>query len=86
MLAQWMIDSTTGKDRLRAGLPAAWKVGDKTGTSGDGWFNDVAVAWPGEGKRPIIIASYLWAPATPDDAANAVHEKVGELVGALFPA
>ncbi|MBW4329509.1 class A beta-lactamase [Stakelama sp. CBK3Z-3] len=84
MLGEWLVDSTTGSDRLRAGLPADWKVGDKTGTSGDGWFNDVAIAWPGEGKRPIIIASYLWAPDTPDNAANAVHAKVGELVGALF--
>ncbi|GGO98113.1 class A beta-lactamase [Stakelama pacifica] len=83
-LAQWMIDSETGLKRIRAGLPVNWKAGDKTGTSGDGWYNDVAVAWPGEGRRPIVIASYLWAPDGQPDAADAVHAKIGELVGALF--
>jgi len=34
-LIAWMKDCKTGLDRLRAGLPADWVTGDKTGT-GDG--------------------------------------------------
>ena len=33
-LRQWMIESTTGLKRVRAGLPADWVAGDKTGNSG----------------------------------------------------
>lgn len=60
-LALWMVDTTTGLRRLRAGLPAHWRVGDKTGTAliadlGD-QYNDVAVAWP-PGRAPIVIAAY----------------------------
>lgn len=60
-LAQWLVDTTTGLRRIRAGLPADWRVGDKTGTAliedlGD-QYNDVAVAWP-PGRGPIVIAVY----------------------------
>ena len=47
----------TGLDRLRAGLPAGWRVGDKTGTGANGAANDVAIAWP-PGRPPILIACY----------------------------
>ena len=32
--------------RTRAGLPAEWRVGDKTGSGPRGEANDVAVGWP----------------------------------------
>ncbi len=84
-LIGWMEASTTGKERLRAGLPANWRVGDKTGTSGDGWFNDIAIATPpGAGRKPILIACYIDAPGADTTRANAAHAKVGALVGALF--
>lgn len=82
-LIGWMEASPTGKDRLRAGLPRSWRVGDKTGTSGDGYVNDVAIATP-PGRKPILITCYLDAPGLPPAQANAAHAKVGELVGLLF--
>jgi beta-lactamase class A len=33
-LRRWMIESTTGLKRVRAGLPENWVAGDKTGNSG----------------------------------------------------
>jgi beta-lactamase class A len=59
-LTNWLIECQTGLDRLRGGLPANWRAGDKTGTS-DGVHNattDVAIAWPPD-RAPIIIASFL---------------------------
>src|SRR5262249_16957645 len=53
-LYAWLVASTPGRDRLRAGLPKEWRAGAKAGTGGNGAFNDVAIAWP-PGKRPIII-------------------------------
>jgi beta-lactamase class A len=35
-LVAWLIANQTGDKRLRAGLPAGWKVGDKTGSWSDG--------------------------------------------------
>lgn len=83
-LIGWMVASSTGRTRLRAGLPQNWRVGDKTGTSGEGWVNDIAVAWvPGRAK-PIVIACYIDAPNVPTATAEAAHAQVGRLVGSLF--
>jgi beta-lactamase class A len=62
----------TGKRRLRAGLPADWVVGDKTGT-GNFAFNDVAIATP-PGRAPILMAVYMSDPGGPDDEDGARHE------------
>ncbi|WP_447723990.1 class A beta-lactamase [Sphingomonas koreensis] len=82
-LTGWMEASPTGKDRLRAGLPKTWRVGDKTGTSGEGYVNDVAIATP-PGRKPILISCYMDAPGFDAASANAAHARVGELVGLLF--
>lgn len=82
-LTGWMEASPTGKDRLRAGLPRNWRVGDKTGTSGEGYFNDIAIATP-PGRKPILIACYLDAPGLDATKANAAHAQVGQLIGTLF--
>lgn len=82
-LIGWMVASQTGLKRLRAGLPANWVVGDKTGTSGRGQWNDVAIATP-PGRKPIIIASYLDAPGLDPAKADAVHVEVGKLIGAIW--
>lgn len=82
-LIGWMEASPTGKDRLRAGLPKGWRVGDKTGTSGEGYVNDIAIATP-PGRKPILIACYFDAPGLDSVKANAVHAQVGILIGTLF--
>ncbi len=62
LLLQWMIDTSTGPKRLRAGLPAGWRVGNKTGTGRDPGItnkcNDIAIAFP-PGRAPIIITAYF---------------------------
>ena len=76
-LVAWLIASTTGAARLRAGTPTGWAIGDKTGTwSGDSrpaTSNDVAILWP-PGRAPILIAAFLTecpAAAAARDAALA---------------
>ena len=41
LLTGWLVTSTRGTDRLRAGLPATWRVGTKAGTGARGATNDV---------------------------------------------
>ena len=58
LLSGWLVANQTGDKRLRAGLPASWKVGDKTGTGAYGTFNDVGIVWP-PGRSPLLVAAYL---------------------------
>jgi beta-lactamase class A len=54
-LTTWMVTNTTGGPFIRAGVPAGWKVGDKTGNGDYGSRNDIAVAWPPMGS-PVVVA------------------------------
>ena len=70
MLLGWLKGNTTGAALVRAGVPAGWVVGDKTGTGGYGTRNDIAVIWPPD-RAPIVVAvlsSRDKLDATPDDA------------------
>jgi beta-lactamase class A len=61
-LLQWMQDTDTGPNRLRAGLPSEWRTGNKTGTGRTvgttNKCNDVAITFP-PGKSPIVITAYF---------------------------
>jgi beta-lactamase class A len=56
-LGDWLSGNTTGAARIRAGVPAGWRVGDKTGTGDFGTANDVAVLWPPD-RAPLVLAVY----------------------------
>ena len=64
LITGWLVGNTTGGTRIRAGLPADWRVGDKTGAGRYGVVNDVAIAWPPD-AAPIVLA-VLSARLTPD--------------------
>jgi beta-lactamase class A len=82
-LKTWMIATQTGLTKLRAGLPAAWTVGDKTGNNGGGTSNDIAVAWTPAG--PIVIACYLTGADTATaDARDGTIADVARLVTRTF--
>lgn len=57
MLKGWLIACVTGPTAIRAGVPAGWTVGDKTGAGGYGSRNDIAVLWPPQ-RAPIVLAIY----------------------------
>lgn len=86
-LTGWLRASVTGAARIRAGLPATWVVGDKSGTSASyGAANDIGIAWP-PSAAPLVLAIYtnrrqLDAPA--DSAAVAGAATIlAEALGAL---
>ena len=78
-LQAWLTANTTGDSRLRAGLPAGWKAGDKTGTGEHGSTNDIAILWP-PGRPPILVAVYLTESAAPLAERNAALAEVGRIV------
>ncbi|WP_140918502.1 class A beta-lactamase [Limnobaculum xujianqingii] len=57
-LVEWLKGNTTGAASIRAGLPAEWVVGDKTGSGSYGTTNDIAVIWPKD-KAPLILVTYF---------------------------
>ena len=57
-LQTWLKSNVTGNYRIRAGLPKAWIVGDKTGTGDYGTTNDIGIIWPPK-RSPIVVAIYF---------------------------
>lgn len=78
-LLVWMRASTTGVNRLHAGLPPTWEWGDKTGTSDEryGLVNDIGIATP-PGRSPILIACYT------EHASETVLADAGAIIAKAF--
>jgi beta-lactamase class A len=77
-LTGWMLNCQTGGNRLRAGLPKAWRIGDKTGNNGKDASGDLAVAWPPSGG-PLVICAYTWGGAPTPAQIDAVFADIGQL-------
>jgi beta-lactamase class A len=78
-LRRWLVDNKTGDTRLRAGVPAGWIVGDKTGTGGHGSNNDVGAIWP-PARDPVIVTAYLTESPGPAERRNAAIAAVASAV------
>jgi beta-lactamase class A len=80
-LIAWMQQSTTGLARLRAGMPADWKAGDKTGNGRNGAANNLLIAWP-SGRSALIAAVYMSESQQPVSALDRAHAEIGGLIAA----
>jgi beta-lactamase class A len=78
-LINWMVHGRTGANRLRAGAPADWHVGDKTGSGGPGAANDLAIFWPPR-AAPIVVACFSNAPAADETARTAAFADIARIV------
>ncbi len=79
MLIGWLVSSMTGLQRIRAGLPSDWKVGDKTGTGANGAVNDIAVFWPSN-RKPVFLSIYMSGSALDTAALNAAHAEIAATI------
>ena len=77
-LQQWLLNNTTGAHRLRAGLPANWRIGEKTGTNRTS-ANDIGVIWP-PNRAPIVVAAYLNDSLASAEIKESTLAAVGKLV------
>ncbi len=82
-LETWMIGDKVGDKRLRAGVPASWRVGDKTGSGDNGTANTIAILRP-PGRAPLLAAVYYTQSDAPMEARNAIHRDVGAIIGEAF--
>ncbi|GAB3255129.1 serine hydrolase [Chitinimonas naiadis] len=82
-LVTWMLGSTTGTTRIRAGVPKDWQVADKTGSGDYGSANDVGVLWPKD-KPPIVLAIYFTHPDQDAPHHNEVLAMAARIVAETF--
>jgi beta-lactamase class A len=78
-LQGWLVATTTGAKRLRAGLPADFRVGDKTGTGENGATNDLAIAWP-KANPPLLIAAYSIGSSAGSERLSQVLASAARLI------
>jgi beta-lactamase class A len=78
-LEDWLQGNTTGASMIRSGMPAIWKVGDKTGRCGNGATNDVAILRP-PNRAPILVAIYTIGSSAPSNERDTVLANVAKVV------
>jgi beta-lactamase class A len=78
-LIGWMQANTTGDDRIRAGVPQGWLLGDKTGTGSNGSTSDIAILIP-PGRAPVLLAVYITGSSLSTAEASALHAEVARIV------
>ncbi|WP_395321343.1 serine hydrolase [Variovorax sp. UC74_104] len=84
-LKTWLLGNTTNTERFLAGVPAGWKVGDKTGAGSYGTTNDVGVLWPPVGA-PIVLSVYLTFPRKDAKGRNDVVASATRIATAALAA
>ncbi len=82
-LAEWLVANEVGGPLLRAGIPADWRIADRTGAGGFGTRGVVAVMWP-PARAPIVAAIYVTATDASMDARNAAIAGIGRAIAAQF--
>jgi beta-lactamase class A len=95
-LVAWLELSTTGGKRLRAGFPAGWRAGDKTGTGSRGAVGDIGIFWPPSKSNkvptknapingaPILVAVYVMEGSASADEREQAIAAVGRLVASML--
>ncbi|MDE2603747.1 MAG: class A beta-lactamase [Bradyrhizobium sp.] len=79
-LTGWMLNCKTGDNRLRAGLPKDWKIGDKTGNNGKDASSDIAVAWP-KPDVAVLICAYTQGGSPSVAQLDTLFAEIGRMVG-----
>ncbi|QEE29071.1 class A beta-lactamase [Terriglobus albidus] len=82
-LNDWMLATQTGLKKIKAGLPADWKEGDKTGSGDNSTTNDIAVLYPPD-RKPVLITVYYTGSKLETDQSNLVFQEIGRKLGSLY--
>ena len=82
-LSQWMRDCSTGKERIRSGIPKDWQVGDKPGSAFD-MLNDIAILCPPGNRKPILVCCYTTGNKKDDKATPGTWAEIGKIIAKTF--
>jgi beta-lactamase class A len=85
-LKSWLLGCKTDDARLRAGLPATWRLGAKTGSGDHNTANELAFVWPpgDDDTKPIIVVAYFTGSKADDHRQDATLAAVGRIVSRTF--
>jgi beta-lactamase class A len=64
VLLEGLLGNTAADKCIRAGVPADWKVADRSGGGSYGTRNDIAVLWPPNHRAPVVLSIYTTQPHT----------------------
>lgn len=78
-LTEWLRNNEVGGPLLRAGIPADWRIADRTGAGGFGTRGVVAVMWP-PGHAPVVAAIYVTQTEASMDERNAAISQIGKAI------
>lgn len=81
-LLEWLRATSTGTEQLRAGLPAGWQAGDKTGSGAQHETNDIAIIWPPQ-RKPLLVTAYYAGSSADTDERHAVLAAVGRIAASI---
>lgn len=80
----WLANCKTGFTKLRAGLPADWRVGDKTGAGANATSNTIAILRP-PGRAALLAAVYCTgSPSAATKELDAAQADVARLIAEAF--
>ena len=83
-LTEWLLGCRTGANRLRAGLPSTWRIGDKTGNNGGDARGDIAVAWS-DADTPIVMSVCTRGGSPSARQVDAAFAGIGRHVATHLP-
>lgn len=81
-LTTWLCATSTGTEQLRAGMPAGWRVGDKTGSGANRETNDIAIIWP-QKRKPLLVTAYYAGSTADTGERHAVLAEVGRIAASI---
>ena len=81
-LIAWLRGCTTGAEKLRAGLPPGWSIGDKTGSGAQNETNDVGILYPPQ-RQPLLVTAYYAGSSADAASRNAVLAEVGLIASSI---
>lgn len=81
-LLTWLHGCTTGTDKLRAGVPADWTVGEKTGSGSQNESNDVGILIP-PNRPPLLVTGYYAGSNVDAATRSAVLAEVGRIAATI---
>lgn len=79
LLETWLRADSVADALFRAGIPATWEIGDKTGAGGYGSRSIAAIMWPPSGS-PVIATVYITETDASFDARNEAIARIGAAI------
>jgi beta-lactamase class A len=78
-LQQWMIGNKVAGPLLRSGIPADWKIADRSGAGGNGSRSIIALMWPPH-RKPVVAAIYMTATLASMGERNTAIAELGSAI------